>query len=327
MSALRHVATFAALTFGFIAVAAPAHADEPSPRFPEIGFEWYVTAPAFSGYDVTSAPAPRIDESMKESGLVVTYYKPTGSGPGPEEADIQIRATQPFDVVPASDRIDIDLASFGQLEVDLNARLIDGILLPTPTVVDAGSATVISKPTIAWNGSVLSVIRPAMHERCSASDVQDFSLQLAILGDNNAKYLTTVDVSFGQRSKAAQDEHEARCSSGPETPSPTPSSVEDQSETARSATASPTTMSPAEINASSDSGDEHEVKPLYIIAAFAIVVIGFIVIAVRRFKRGRLDVDGEGHILNKPIRNSTTWGDGSTGSDSRSANNEGSNNE
>lgn len=180
--------------------------------FPELDFEWYVTAPPFA-YPSISTPAAGEDLTLVDDGIRVSYFGANGSAPMRGQGDISLSIALPYNEPSASDQVDIDTAQLRDMQIDMGTRLIDGLALPQQTEYEVTGAT-ISTPEIEWADGVLSIIRPPIPTMCSATDINQYSFQIAALGDNGSKYLVDVDVIFGKRSAAATN---ARNCSAPTT--------------------------------------------------------------------------------------------------------------
>ena len=190
-----------------VAMGAPANAaEDPDVRgFPVIVPDWYTSAPAFSYGD--GAPAPFIDESLRNQGLTATYYRPYGTGPSYGQPDISI-AYRPSESMTPSDSFDLDFSAFEHLETDMGTTLTDAIVIP---ISDSESDDAEIQPEVSVHGALLTVTRPVISDDCEAADVSTYVFQAALLGSNGSKFLVEVGIDFGERPTAIQTAHDTTC--------------------------------------------------------------------------------------------------------------------
>ncbi|AQX81546.1 hypothetical protein BWO91_17655 [Plantibacter flavus] len=252
--------------------------------FPELGFEWYVTAPP-AQYAAGVSPSAGIDETLAEDGIRASYFAPNGSAPSRGQGDVALSVSLPYDEPSTSDRIDVDLSQLVDLQLDTRARFIDGFALPQEAEYEVTGA-VISTPEVEWSESTLTIIRPPMPVVCSATDINQFEFQVAALGDNGYKYLFDVDVSFGRRSVAASNEQKRRCGSGRvETPKPsTTNEPRPQSSENPATPVEQQTTNDASTSSNAVSQEAPE-PPEWLPIPFALIVLAIGIWFITRYKK------------------------------------------
>ncbi|WP_166999118.1 hypothetical protein [Paramicrobacterium fandaimingii] len=174
--------------------------------YPEIVPAWYLTA-ASAPYEGAS-PSNGMDESLSDTGLSVAYFMPDGGAPSSGQGDISVTYMAPSGV--ASSTITFTLNTLPDLTAEMGSdnepvHFTDGILLPTN---DNRSATF---PDVRISAGTVVLTRAATPEDCDADDPSSFEFQLAMLADNEYKYLVDVDVDFGARPEIEQTTRETKC--------------------------------------------------------------------------------------------------------------------
>lgn len=292
----RRLGAFDPATLAAIAVALsvtiPAGAIErDDSRFPSFAPDWYEDAPAYPYGN--AAPAPRTDESLRQSGISATYFLPSGGGPG-TVGDISLYYA-PSE--PPSEIAEIDLAAFERLETEMATSFTEAILIPENVEYLAGTDVLKPQPEILIERSILSVTRPTLP---CAVDPWKYQFQIALLGSNGYKYLVDLDVNFADRPKGsnctlealtdAPDESEEALEPSREiTPDPIakPEPVRDP----ESASEAPSVESAIE--------DEREVDwtTILIAAAILAMAIGLVTFAGHRRRKASKRFDGQGKFL------------------------------
>ncbi|MFF7292018.1 hypothetical protein ACFY9N_05725 [Microbacterium sp. NPDC008134] len=197
--------TTKALATGVIAAAmlatsVSAHAAD-EPRFPAIpgAPTWYSAASnaPYASNDATMSDqyVAQEDEQWHASAW---WYDPNGGTPGGTEPDIimetllrlpgEAGATDPNLIVLSLN------AAFPEMTVSLGTEFTNGVVLAT------GSADASPKLTLPGDGIII-VQRPA-RDCTVTNDLKDpdrFIVNLALLGENQRRYLTNLTVEFGTR--------------------------------------------------------------------------------------------------------------------------------
>jgi hypothetical protein len=157
---------------------------------------WYSVAEG-AEYIAGAYPVPytwRSDAGVREY-LKVSYWGPTGSGPSDGQPDAMLTVVS---TNAESASVDLSASSF----TTYITPLIDGLVLPD----SSGARPDVGVQFYGSGNLVLS--RPTMPADCTLDDPTTFTgIQVAALGQNQRKYLISIDVAFADRSA----ERTARC--------------------------------------------------------------------------------------------------------------------
>lgn len=205
---IRAAFVFAALVTAAVGPlhATPANAsaanDNNDRNFPGAAPDWYSTAAPPSYAD--GLPGQWVEWENKPEGLKINYFSPQGGFPGDDKPDIYITSAA-SDSDPASSteqRVTIDPSSAPQLRSDLGA-MTAGFALPT-----ANSAVKLTDPELPIDdvtvnsGGSFTITRPPIPADCNADDPQVYEVLLAMLSQDQRKYLVEAQVTFPDRIKA-----------------------------------------------------------------------------------------------------------------------------
>lgn len=188
-----------ALTVALVAGGSTAYAADE--KFPEVA-----GAPAWY-FNALDAPYARADSTTgdqysaqedDEWHAAAWWYNPEGGAPGTTEPDIIIETLPKEDwEVGATDPNLITLslnAAFPEMTDSIGTKLTNGVAIPTGK---RGDAPVV---TVPGDGIILAQ-RPA-RDCTVTNDLKDndrFTVDLAMLGENQHKYLVNLTVEFGTR--------------------------------------------------------------------------------------------------------------------------------
>jgi hypothetical protein len=199
---------------------ASSSTNSPSPTTPATmtptptpAITWFDAAPPAPYAD--SAPPAAVMEDLKVKGIVdqrIVYYSPQGGAPSADSVDIQLRNMVPS----ATDTLTFNLNLFPQFSSDIGTTLQAGQIVPTAD--DTGLPTVLFGDSSQYG--IVVIKRAPIPADCSATDPSSQIVHLAMLGENQHKYMIDVALTWGARSDSALKAWNARCEAL-STPTPT----------------------------------------------------------------------------------------------------------
>lgn len=309
------MSTAKVLATGIIATAmlasgASAHATD-EPRFPVIpgAPAWYTAASdaPYASTDNTSGEQHIVQEDERWHASA-WWYGPNGGAPASNEPDIIIEtlpkqtgeagATDPNLIVLSLN------AAFPKLTRSLGTELTDGIAIP--------SGTSVASPTLTFPGDGIIIAQRPPRDCTVTNDMKDpnrFIVDVAMLGENQHRYLTNLTVEFGTRTWSescaslvgAQSGAEQKAESeSAEEPAQKAEEVKQRAETGAEANGENVT----EIvqDEAPASGEADAMSPLQVMGTLIVllaiggVIAGFVVIARRRLSR---EFDNSGRSIRR----------------------------
>lgn len=224
------IAAFGTAVIGLLN-AIPANAstanDNDDRNFPGTAPDWYSTAspPIYAD----GLPGKWVEWENKSEGLKINYFSPQGGFPGDDKPDIYITsAARESDPASSTEqRVTIDPSSSPQLRSDLGTMTAGFVLPKTNSALQLTDPELPADDVTVNSGGSFTITRPPIPADCNADDPQVYEVLLAMLSQDQRKYLVEAEATFPDRIKArdAQCAAAANADQSSATPTAAPASI------------------------------------------------------------------------------------------------------